>query len=235
MNNQSKLLTALTSQVGRKLLTGITGVLLVLYVIAHLSGNLSLLSSDTSAFNRYGAFLHSFGALFYLIEIGLALVIIIHAYIGISIAVRRRKARKEGYQVYNSKGHPSKQSVSSRTMIITGTVLLLFIIIHVAQFRFGPGIADGYGVMVDGKELHDLRRITYETFQHIGWVILYVGVMLLLGFHLRHGIWSAIQSLGAMRPSYSPLIYGLALILAILLVIGFIFLPVWIYINGGAA
>lgn len=235
MNNQSKLLAALTSQVGRKLLTGITGVLLVLYVIVHLSGNLSLLSSDTTAFNRYGAFLHGFGTLFYVIEISLALVILIHAYIGIAIALRRRKARKEGYKVYGTKGEPSKQSVSSRTMIITGSILLLFIIIHVAQFRFGPGIAEGYVVDVGGQQLHDLRRITYETFENIGWVIFYVGVVVLLGFHLRHGIWSALQSLGAMRPAYSPVIYGLALILAILLAIGFIFLPIWMHLNGGAA
>lgn len=235
MNNQTKLLTALTSQVGRKLLTGITGVLLVLYVIAHLTGNLSLLSSDPNAFNKYGAFLHSFGTLFYLIEIGLALVILIHAYIGISIAIRKRKARKQGYQVYNSKGGPSKQSLSSRTMIITGSILLLFLVIHVAQFRFGPGVRDGYSVTVDGKVMHDLRRITFETFAHEGWVIFYVGVMLLLGFHLRHGIWSMLQSLGAMRPSYSPLIYGLALILGILLAIGFLLLPIWIHFNGAAA
>jgi len=234
MNQQSKLLSGLTSQVGRKILTGITGVLLVLYVIAHLSGNLSLLSSDHNAFNKYGAFLHSFGTLFYLIEIGLAVVILLHAYIGISIALRKRQARKQGYQSYSSKGGNSKQSMSSRTMAITGTVLLLFIIIHVIQFRFGPGPAEGYSVLIDGKEVHDLRRVTFETFQHIGWVALYVGVMLLLGFHLRHGIWSALQSLGAMRPRYSPVIYSLALILGILLAIGFLVLPIWIYINKGA-
>jgi succinate dehydrogenase / fumarate reductase cytochrome b subunit len=234
MNQQSKLLSGLTSQVGRKVLTGITGVLLVLYVIAHLSGNLSLLSHDHDAFNKYGAFLHSFGTLFYLIEIGLAVVIILHAYIGIAIALRKRAARKQGYQVYNSKGGTSKQSVSSRTMIITGLVLLAFIIIHVAQFRFGPGPSAGYSVMIDGKEVHDLRRITFETFQHVGWVIMYVGVMLLLGFHLRHGIWSALQSLGAMRPRYSPIIYSLALLLGVLLAIGFLALPIWIYFNGNA-
>lgn len=235
MNNQSKLLAALTSQVGRKILTGVTGVLLVLYLIAHLSGNLSLLSSDPNAFNKYGAFLHGFGALFYLIEISLALVILIHAYIGIAIAMRKAKARKEGYQVYNSKGGPSKQSLSSRTMIYTGIVLLVFIVIHVVQFRFGPGPSDGYGVTVDGKELHDLRRITFETFAHIEWVIFYVAVMILVGFHLRHGVWSALQSLGAMRPRYTPVIYSLALILGILLAVGFLFLPVWIYMNQGGA
>ncbi len=161
MNQQSKLLSGLTSQVGRKILTGITGVLLVLYVIAHLSGNLSLLSSDHNAFNKYGAFLHSFGTLFYVIEIGLAVVILLHAYIGISIALRRRQARKQGYQSYNSKGGNSKQSMSSRTMAITGTVLLLFIIIHVIQFRFGPGPAEGYTPAGHDRILRLGRELTW--------------------------------------------------------------------------
>lgn len=235
MNNQSKLLSALTSQVGRKLLTGVTGILLVLYLIAHVSGNLSLLSPDKTAFNRYGAFLHGFGTLFYLIEIGLAVTILLHAYIGISIALRKRKARKEGYQVYSSKGGPSKQSVASRTMIITGTVLLVFIVIHVLQFRFGPGPADGYvQTLADGTQVHDLRRITVETFARIEWVILYVGVLVLTAFHLRHGIWSALQSLGAMRPKWSPAIYTLALVLGLVIAATFIALPIWIYAKGGA-
>ncbi len=234
MNNQSRLLTALTSQVGRKLLTGITGILLVLFLVAHLSGNLSLLSHDEGAFNKYGAFLHSFGTLFYLIEIGLGATILLHAYIGISIWMRKRKARKQGYEMYRSRGEGSRQSVSSRTMIITGSVLLIFIVIHLLQFRFGPGIADGYIQMIDGKEVHDLRRITFETFSHIEWVIVYVGVLLLTAFHLRHGIWSALQSLGAMRPRGSRIVYSLALVIGLLLALGFIILPIWIYVKGGA-
>jgi succinate dehydrogenase / fumarate reductase cytochrome b subunit len=234
MNNQSKLLAGLTSQVGRKLLTGITGVLLVLFVIGHLSGNLSLLSSDPNVFNKYSAFLHGFGSLLYVVEIGLALVILIHAYIGIAISMRKRQARKQGYEVQRSKGGPSKQSISSRTMIFTGLILLIFLVIHLKQFRFGPGIHEGYSTMADGKELYDLHKLTAETFQNIGWVIVYVGVMILLGFHLRHGIWSALQSLGAMRPKYTPVIYSLALILGILLAVGFLILPIWLYMKGGA-
>lgn len=237
MNNQSKLLTALTSQVGRKLLTGITGLFLVLFLVAHISGNLSLFSADKSAFNKYGAFLHGFGVLFYLIEIGLGLIILVHAYIGISIALRKRAARKGGYAVAASKGGPSKQSISSRTMIITGLVMLLFIVIHLLQFRFGPGVADGYVQTVDGRELHDLRRITVETFSNPMWVAFYVGCVLLVGFHLRHGVWSMLQSLGAMRPRASAAIYSLALLVAIVLAAMFILLPVWLYylsLKGGA-
>ncbi|MBS1912694.1 MAG: succinate dehydrogenase cytochrome b subunit [Bacteroidetes bacterium] len=236
MNNQSRLFSALTSQVGRKVLTGITGVLLVLYLIAHISGNLSLLGNDPTAFNKYGAFLHGFGKLFYLVEIGLGVTILLHAYIGITIWMRKRAARKQGYAVHGSKGAPSKQSISSRTMIITGTVMLVFITVHVLQFRFGPGEAEGYvQTLSDGTKIHDLRRITVETFSHIGWVVFYVGAVLLLGFHLRHGIWSMLQSLGAMKPRASGTIYALAFILAIILAAAFIFLPIWIHFQGGAA
>lgn len=236
MNNQSKVFSALTSQVGRKILTGITGVVLVVFIIAHLSGNLSLLSSDSLPFNTYAKFLHSFGTLVYIAEIALGALILLHAYIGITIAFRKRKARAVGYQVYNTKGGPSRQSLSSRTMVVTGIVLLVFLVIHIVQFRFGAGIHEGYAVTIKGDESRDLYRLVNETFQNLGWVIFYVAVMLLLAFHLRHGIWSALQSLGAMKPRYSRTIYSIAFILGALLAIGFLILPVYIYLRhqGGA-
>lgn len=227
MQKQSRLTGALTSQVGRKILTGITGVLLVLFVIAHLIGNLQLLDPDPEPFNAYGALLHGTGILLYLVEIGLAVVILLHAFIGISIWLRRRKARKNGYVESRSKGGASKQSVASRTMAITGTVLLIFLVIHIIQFRFGPDVR----AVVDGESVHDLHLLVEQTFSHLGWVIFYVGVMLLLGFHLRHGIWSALQSLGAMKPRWSRGIYSLALVLGILIAVGFIILPVIIYLR----
>jgi len=236
MNNQSKVLSALTSQVGRKILTGITGVLLVLFIIGHLSGNLTLLSNDPLVFNTYAKFLHSFGTLVYVVEVALALVILLHAYIGIAIAIRKRKARAAGYEVYKSKGGASKQSISSRTMVYTGIILLVFLVIHIVQFRFGAGVHEGYAVTIKGDESRDLYRLVYETFQNLGWVIFYVAVMLLLGFHLRHGVWSALQSLGAMKPRYSKVIYGIALLLGLVLAVGFLILPIYIFLRhqGGA-
>lgn len=227
MRTQSSITAALTSQVGRKILTGITGVLLVLFVIAHLVGNLQLINTDPEPFNAYGQFLHGFGTLFYIIEILLAGTIILHAAIGISIFMRKRQARKHGYAVHKSKGGPSKQSVASRTMAITGSILLLFLIVHILQFRFG-GPEE---VMIDGAPAHDLHSMVMSTFSNIGWVIFYVGVMLILAFHLRHGIWSALQSLAAMKPRWSKGVYSLALLLGIALAIGFLILPVVIYVR----
>lgn len=231
MNQESKLFTALSSHVGRKLLTGITGVMLVVFIIAHLSGNLSLLSNNPEVFNRYAAFLHGFGTLVYVAEVGLALLFLLHAYLGIAIYVRKKKARKEGYEVYKSKGGQSKQSIASRTMIWTGMILLIFLVIHIVQFRFGAY----YDVILDGERSRDLYRVVMETFANPVWVIIYVAVMVLLGFHLRHGVWSALQSLGAMKPRYTPVIYTLALILGLLLAVGFLILPIWIYLKIHAA
>ena len=231
MSTHAKFVDALSSQVGRKLLTGITGVLLVAFAISHLSGNLALLQNSPDAFNRYTEFLHGFGGLLIIVEILLGLLILLHAYLGIAIAVRRKKARAKGYEVYKSKGGDSRQSVSSRTMAITGTILLLFLIVHVIQFRFGPNIEQGFITTLDGKEARDLQRLVVETFRNIWWVIFYVGATILLGFHLRHGIWSMIQSLGLMKPRLSPLIYSLALVIGVLLAVGFLVLPVWLYLR----
>lgn len=227
MQTQSKLMTMLTSQVGRKLLTGLTGFFLVVFVIAHLLGNLQLLSPDGAAFNMYGHTLHGFGVLLYIMEIGLAVTILLHAYIGISIWWRKRIARKRGYSAYQSKGGNSKQSIASRTMIYTGSILLIFTVIHLLHFRFGPDVR----TVIEGESVLDLYFLVEQLFSQIGWVIFYVGVMLLLGFHLRHGVWSALQSLGAIKPRWSKTIYSLGFVLGALIAIGFLILPIIVYLR----
>jgi succinate dehydrogenase / fumarate reductase cytochrome b subunit len=87
--------------------------------------------------------------------------------------------------------------------------------------------------MVNGVMVHDLYRIVAETFSKIQWVIFYSGSMIFLGFHLRHGYWSAFQSLGIMNPRWSKPIYAFGLILAILLAVGFFFIPIYIYTTQG--
>lgn len=228
MNPHTTLFNALTSQVGRKILTGITGILLVLFIVVHLAGNLQLLLSDPDPFNRYGATFHSLGLLLYIVETGLGATILLHAWIGIVIHRRKRKARTTGYAVYRSRGEPSRQTAGSRTMIYTGIVLLAFVVIHLLQFRFGPRIM----TMVDGVEVHDLHRLVRELFANIWWVLGYSAVMILLGFHLRHGIWSAFQSLGALKPRFVKSMFGFALILGVLLAVGFLILPIVIYLRG---
>ena len=234
-------LTAFQNSVGRKILTGVTGIALTGFLIVHLAGNLTLFTIDYSnadnAFNRYAHFLHELGLLLIVAEIGLLTIFLIHAYLGIAIYLRKRKTRPEAYKQFKTRGGASKQGFSSRTMIVTGILLLLFTVSHVNHFKFGPGWSGEAEytqvVNVGGEEtqIRDLSKLVGETFQDPIYVIVYVGIMILLGFHLRHGIWSALQSLGAMNKKLTPVIYAIAGIVGILIALGFLLLPIWIYFT----
>ncbi|MFQ5569707.1 MAG: succinate dehydrogenase cytochrome b subunit [Rhodothermales bacterium] len=224
-----KLLAALRSPVGKKVLTGITGLGLTVFVLEHMLGNLSYFSSDPHAYNTYADFLMSLGPLLYAIEVGLLAFFIIHIVMGVNVQVQKKKARPVGYKKYQSVGKPSMQSLSSRTMAMTGGILLLFLILHLISFKYGPGIEEGYVVTVEGSEIRDLKRLLEEKFQNPFYAFGYPAVMLLLGFHLRHGVWSALQSLGATNPKLTPVIYTLGGLLGALIALGFLVLPLWIY------
>ncbi len=227
----SKFITALTSPVGRKFLTGITGIGLLIFVITHLIGNLQLFIGP-EVFNSYSHKLESLGIILYILEAGLLITFILHAITGINIYIRKKKARPVDYKVYTTAGGVSKQTFSSRSMMVTGSIILLFTIFHVLSFKFGSGIKEGYVTMAHGIEVRDLHRLVIETFQDLKYVIGYVGIMILLGLHLRHGAWSAFQSLGVMNKKYTSAIYITGVIFALLISLGFIVLPVWIYLKG---
>lgn len=222
------LLKALKSQVGRKILTGITGIGLIIFIIGHLAGNLSLFG-DASAFNEYTYALESMGVLLYIVEAGLAFFFLLHAYIGISIWWNRRKARPEGYNKYQTKGGPSHQSWASKSMIFTGLVLLVFLVIHIDTFKFGETAT----IMNDGTQMRDLKALVIDTFQNPIYAFGYTFVMILLGFHLKHGFWSAFTSLTMKHKKYSTVIYTIGIIFAILMAVGFLFIPLYIYFGGG--
>jgi succinate dehydrogenase / fumarate reductase cytochrome b subunit len=224
--------------IARKLVSGITGLALIGFIIIHLLGNLTLFSTDGETFNKYAHFLESQGILLYIAEAGLVLFFLMHAVSGIQVWLGKRKAKKKGYEVYKSSGSPSKQSLSSKTMIVSGLILLVFLVVHVATFKYNVHL--GQDVVqnefmttydsIEG-EVRDLHGIVWNAFQNPIAAFGYTAVMIFLGFHLRHGVWSAFQSLGAMKPKYSPLIYTIGGILAVLLAVGFLAIPLYIYFS----
>ena len=214
------------SAVGKKILTGITGLGLTLFVCFHMLGNLVLLSSP-DAYNQLGHFINSWGVLLSTVELSLLVTVIVHAWLGITIRLKSEKARPIKYQMLKSAGNPSKQSLSSRSMIITGLVLLVFLVFHLASFKFGTY----YLTSVDGVPMRDLARLVIETFRNPVYTFGYLGVMLLLGLHLRHGFWSAWQSLGVLHSPWSSVVYIIAFIFALLIAIGFIVLPLAIFFD----
>ncbi|MCH8567266.1 MAG: succinate dehydrogenase cytochrome b subunit [Balneolales bacterium] len=228
----STIANALQSQVGRKILTGLTGIFLTLFLVAHLSGNLSLFIPDGGeSFNLYADFLHSLGPLLWIAEIILVILFLTHAYLGVSIYLKKKRARPENYKYYKSQGGPSKQNFASTSMLISGSIILLFVVLHVMHFKYHLFSPETY--MVEGTEMVDLARHVSEAFQNPWIVAAYTFVMVLIGVHLKHGVWSAFISLGAKNPKLTPVLYTVGGIVALLLSLGFLAIPLYIFINGG--
>ena len=225
----SELLSALASPVGRKVLTGITGAGLVVFVIIHMVGNLTYLLPGSEPYNLYAHKLMSLGWLLYALEIGLATFFLLHAIVGISIFLRKRRARPQGYKLFKSAGGASRMTLSSRSMIYTGIILLVFLVLHLISFKFGPDMGDGYVAIIEGEEVRDLHRLMTEKFKEPLYAFGYPVIMLLLGFHMRHGVWSAMQSLGLTSARVTPIIYPIGLILGLGVAVGFIVVPLTVY------
>lgn len=227
--------SSIWSTLGKKILMAITGIAMVLFLIGHLSGNFLLLSGDPDPYNSYSHFLISLGWGLVAVELVLLAFFLIHVVSAISVVRNNRKSRPNRYHRYQSAGKPSKKNLASSTMIWTGIVLFVFTALHLYTFKYGPGIAEGYTAEIHGQQVRDLYRLVIEVFQNPWYVLWYVGAMIFMGFHLRHGFWSAFQSLGVHHPKYTRLIYTVGVILAIVLGVGFLLIPVWIYFQGGAA
>ncbi|NEQ48639.1 MAG: succinate dehydrogenase cytochrome b subunit [Leptolyngbya sp. SIO3F4] len=220
----NRLLTLYQSSIGKKLITGVSGLALIAFVIIHMVGNLLLLVSADS-YNQYGHYLEQLGPILWLIELALLGFIVFHIVIGVQIFLRRLQARSQGYVTYTSAGTPSYQTLSSRTMIVTGLVLGSFLVWHLLTFKFGVRYT------VPDSEVRDLARLVIEKFQQPLYAFSYTAVMVMLASHLRHGIWSAFQSLGALNATVRPAVYTISFFLAIGIALGFVALPLSIYFG----
>jgi succinate dehydrogenase / fumarate reductase, cytochrome b subunit len=221
----SSLRTFFSSSVGSKILIALTGLAFFGFLILHLAGNLLVLI-DADGFNAYSHKLIA-NPLLPLAELGLLAIILLHVYKTVTNFGRNLRARPAGYAKKKWAGHTSRKSVASTTMIVTGTIVLVFLTIHLAHFKFGTYYEDvrhGY---------RDLGRLVRETFVQPAWVIWYLVAMTLVGFHLRHGIGSAFQSLGVEHPRYNAWLRALGIVLAVLVAGGFALIPIWIYVTGG--
>jgi succinate dehydrogenase / fumarate reductase, cytochrome b subunit len=212
------------SSIGRKHLVAITGLLLCGFLVGHLSGNLLLLVSP-DAFNIYAHKLVSLGALLYLIEGGLALVFLVHMYLAVRLNLENKQARgKYAMKKWTGRG----TNFMSATMPYTGLVLLVFLITHLMNLKFGTN----YPTEVDGVQMRDLYRTTIEYFQNPMNVAWYVFAMACAGLHTAHGFASAFQSLGFNFPKYYPKIKVISYLYAIVIGGGFAFVSVWCYMKG---
>lgn len=217
----------LSSSIGTKILIALTGLLFFGYLIIHLAGNL-LIFVGGDAFNAY-AHKMTGNALLPAIELGLAAIFLLHVYKAVTNFFGNTQARPARYREKHWAHHTSRKSLSSTTMIVTGSIIFAFTALHVLQFRLG--------VYYEEPTTHyrDLYRVVRELFANPVWVVVYVVVMGLVGMHLRHGLSSALQSLGLEHPRYNKLVRVLGVGIAIVIAGGFAVIPIWIYLTGGHA
>ena len=198
-----------SSPIGKKMGMALTGLILYGFLVGHLLGNLLLLKGDGGqAFNAYGEFLINH-PLIIPAELFLVVVFLLHIYLAISVTRENRRARPVGYQTTKSVGG---RSFASHTMIYSGFIVLVFLVLHLKTFKYGDKA---------GGTLYDLVS---STFQQTGYMVWYAIAMVVLGFHLWHAFQSALQTLSVR----SEKIKSLGLFLCLALALGFGFLPVYV-------
>lgn len=224
---------------------GLTGLFLVVFLIVHLIGNLTLLVGP-QAFNAYAEFM-GHNKLIRASEFILFGGLIFHIVDGLMLAIQNKKARPVGYAVSSG---TKNASWFSKNMAVTGTILLIFLILHLISFflkaRFDLDVTFGIdpskyegGVFLNEAEKYGLMPGSGYSLFHktallfsIPWYsILYIISMVVVGMHLAHGFQSAFQTLGINHPKYSPIIKAIGYGYAVLVPAAYAAIPVYFLIN----
>ena len=212
-----------STSVGTKILIGLSGLGLVVYLLIHIAGNLLIFFGPT-VFNAYAYNMEERNPALPAIEIALLLVFLVHIYKTVTMFVGNQAARPARYVKKKYAGTPSRKSLASSTMIVSGLWLFAFLLVHVKTFRFSentPWPAGG----------RDLYRLEVNAFSNPLVVAFYILSMIVVGSHLWHGISSGFQSLGADHPKVTPKLLAAGKIIAVLIAGGFIVIAAWVYLT----
>lgn len=215
----------LSSSIGQKFLVAITGLALSGFVLTHMLGNL-LLFVGPDAYNLYGHKLTS-TPLIYVAEVGLLVFFITH--LGLTIKLTRQNKLSRPLAPAQLPSNPVKKaSFASRTMALSGLMILAFAILHLVTFKFGPY----YETQVEGVKMRDLYRLVSEEFQKEWYTGFYLVCMVILFTHLSHGFTAAFQSLG-LQSVHNKNLKRAGWAFAVLVGGGFFIQPLYMYFWGG--
>jgi succinate dehydrogenase / fumarate reductase cytochrome b subunit len=212
----------LRSTIGRKAIMAVTGVVLLGFVIGHMAGNLQMfLPNGPEAMREYAIMLRSLlhGAGLWIARGGLIIAAILHIWAAATLTIESRQARPTRYK----KWEPRASTIYSRTMRITGVLLLLYIVYHLLHMTFGTLHNDFHHLDPYYNLVSAFSRPV------IAWG--YVASMLMLGLHLHHGIWSMLRTLGVSHPRYVRATHVGAAALTIVIVLGYIAIPVAVQLG----
>lgn len=221
----------LTSSIGRKLLMSLTGIFLILFLAVHLVGNLQLLASDGGeSFNLYAKFMTS-NPLIKTVSYGLYAFIILHAVQGLALWAKNRAARGGDSYAVNVTRAVNTNGRIAKNMGWIGTIILVFILLHMYQFWLQMKMGTTPMATYDGEAVKDLYALVSEAFASPIYVAIYVISMLVVGFHLWHGFQSAFQTLGLNHSKYTPAIQFLGKAYSVIVPLGFAIIPIFMFLN----
>jgi succinate dehydrogenase / fumarate reductase cytochrome b subunit len=213
-----------SSSIGRKFVMGLSGLFLITFIMVHLLINLFSLGLgwDGRALFNAGSHFMATNPLIQIMQYVLAAGFIIHIVMGIKLTMQNNAARPVKY-AHNKPGENS--SFSSRSMIITGMLVLLFLILHIKDFFIEIKFNDLGGLASD----YDLLLAVFSKPLYVG---LYVFAFIALGFHLNHGFQSAFQSMGLNHSRYNGLIKGAGMLYCVVVALGFSAIAILHYVNS---
>ncbi|MCX7797154.1 MAG: succinate dehydrogenase cytochrome b subunit [Melioribacter sp.] len=215
---------ALNSSIGKKILMAITGICLMLFLIIHLVNNLSLFGGE-QMFNNVVKNLDTIKPFIRVIELILLLVFVIHIFNGVRLWYENKKARPIKYKI---NAISKNTNIFSRTMIWSGSIIFIFLVFHLRTFWISFNL--GHPLALS----HNYYQIVVLAFQDPVYSIFYIVALIFLGFHLKHGFQSAFQTFGWNNKKYFPFIQKLGLIYTLVMVIGFMSIPIYfLFFYGG--
>ncbi|MCP9612455.1 succinate dehydrogenase cytochrome b subunit [Coprobacter tertius] len=217
----------LNSSIGRKLIMSISGLFLVLFLLFHMSMNIAAVFSETA----YNAICEFLGANWYALvgTLVLAAGFIVHIIYALWLTLQNRKAR--GNDRYAVNATPKGVEWSSQNMFVLGLIVLLFLVLHLTQFWYKMQFNEITGVLPEVNP-HDGYALIRETFSNIWFVILYLVWFVAIWFHLTHGFWSAIQTIGWNNRIWMQRWKCISNIFATIVFLGFAFVTVAFYIKS---
>jgi succinate dehydrogenase / fumarate reductase cytochrome b subunit len=191
-----------------------------------MAGTMLILVSP-SLYNAYGHAIVSNKIVLYGAETLLILAILTHIFTAICLTKVNISARPQRYAV--SPNGEKGASLASKTMAAQGSLILAFVISHLITFKYGSY----YETTVDGVTMRDLHRLVVEVFHQPGYVAWYVLCLVLLGFHLSHGVGSVFQSLGLKNDKFAPLINKISIGYGLIVAAGFLSQPIYVFLIAG--
>jgi succinate dehydrogenase / fumarate reductase cytochrome b subunit len=220
------------SSLGKKYLMAVTGFFMFLFVLGHLAGNLQVFLGP-EAINRYGHFLQSNTELLWPVRIILLTFIVLHIWAAASLSAENKAARPIGYGAYN----PVGSSYASRTMLMSGLIVLAFIIYHLlhytVQVRYINLTGQNFVTFMDPQQRHDIYKMMIVGFSNKWVSAFYILGIGLLCLHLSHGTSSMFQSLGWKNEAYRPFLDKTAQLVAGLIFLGYISIPIAVLCGFG--